>query len=143
MVEVQAHRLGRFFTYVFRDLIDVRHQLHRLLKRHGVDALHQIGLQLRKSGAVIANIGNLVGVIYVSVFDFLIGKERRVNAKSPADLLKLFCDRLILHQIIDHGKPSPLSQGRICSMIITHAQSPVQPQTADKRRNRRNFLKHF
>ena len=89
MVEVQALRVRPFFPDVLRHAVDVLHQLHRLAERIRVHALHEIRLDFRHACAVVADIIDLVRMIYVSHFDFFIGEKRAGNAERFAHFQQL------------------------------------------------------
>ena len=102
VMEVQAFGFGMLFADVLGYAINILHQLDGVLERIGVDALNQIGFDFRHTSAVIADIVDLVSVVYVAHFDFFIGKKRTLDPEKLSDREQLARDiRIHRRQIHD------------------------------------------
>ena len=74
---------------VLGHLVNIGHQRHRVLKRVRIHALHQIRLDLRHAGAVVADIIHLIGVVDIAHLDLLVGEKRPRNAKCLSNFQEL------------------------------------------------------
>lgn len=107
VMEVQALHRGEVGVDVLGHLVDVAHQLQRLLKGVGIHPLHQVRFDLRHARAVVADVVDLVGMVHVAHLNLLIREERAGDAEGFAHLEQLVGD-VGIHGLgkVGHGNSS-------------------------------------